>query len=459
MSSIVVPPSPSQRGRTNRVAVTLASVAWILGSLQACSLPLQSQVTPATSTPAAEAGLADTRAWPKSSWQRADWSQLPGWQDDALSQWWPAWYRSCGKPLPGWESVCAQTRELGAEWASQVGDAFVRQWVESHFLPWHVHSPEGHSQGLLTGYFEPVLTAKRHPDARFAYPLYSPPAGLVSGKPYLTRAELEGSPAGQAALAGHELVWLSDPLDVLLIQVQGSGRVRLIDEPDEHGQATVVRLAFAAHNGQPYQSVGRWLVDQGAFALEQASWPAIRAWAQLHPQRVPEMLAANPRVVFFRQERLSVPSDGPKGASGLPLTPGRSIAVDRDSVPLGTPVWLVSSGHAPLATSPPPTPLAAAAGADSAASSASAANAPAPLAPSAPSASTAPGSLRRLTMAQDTGGAIQGAVRADFFWGWGDEALEQAGRTRQGLEMWALWPREPAAMAALSLQTSVTPHD
>ena len=343
----------------------------------------------------------------KARWVQAGWSDLPGWQADRLGQWWPALVKGCGKPAAGWQKLCDEARRLGPDWGERVGDDFVRQWVETQLQPWRVTSLDGQATGLLTGYFEPLLEGRRTPDARFAWPLHRPPAGLGQRKPFFSRAELESTPEGRAAIAGREVVWLADPLDVLLIQVQGSGRVRLLDELTPQGAPKVVRLAFAGHNDQPYQSVARWLVDQGAFTLEQASWPAIRTWAQANPARVGEMMAANPRVVFFREEALTDPAAGPNGAQGVPLTPGRSIAVDRDSVPLGTPVWLDSTMPQTWVAGglPPPSPL------------------------------------RRLAMAQDTGGAILGAVRADFFWGWGDEALAQAGRTKQPLAMWVLWPR------------------
>lgn len=346
---------------------------------------------------------------PKAHWLPASWHELPGWEQDPVSQWWPALHRGCAKPAPVWVATCAEVRKLGPQWGQQVQDGFVRQWVQSHFQPWRVAPLDGNAvgAGLLTGYFEPLLDGRRQSDARFAHPLHRAPADLGQRKPYLSRSELETSPEGRAALAGRELVYLADPLDVLLIQVQGSGRIRLLDEPDPQGQPKVVRLAFAGHNDQPYQSVARWLVDQGAFTLEQASWPAIRQWAQQNPARVGEMLRANPRVVFFREEPLPDPEQGPTGAQGVPLTAGRSIAVDRDSIPLGTPVWLDST---------------------------------LPQAWSASATAAAPVPLQRLVMAQDTGGAIVGAVRADYFWGWGDEALAQAGRTKQPLALWVLWP-------------------
>jgi membrane-bound lytic murein transglycosylase A len=160
-----------------------------------------------------------------------------------------------------------------------------------------------------------------------------------------------------------------------------------------------VRLAFAGHNDQPYASVGRWLINQGQLRADGASWPAIKDWARRNPQRVQDMLWSNPRVVFFREEPLPDPNIGPRGAQGVALTPGRSIAVDPRSVPYGTPVWLDSTE---------------------------------------PLSSTA---LQRLVMAQDTGSAITGAVRADYFWGWADGAEAQAGRMKQPLRLWVLWPK------------------
>lgn len=387
-----------------------------VASLVACSTsprldrpaaPIQdnSRTTPAAdaTTPPLDLSLA----WPrgKAQWLPARWEDLPGWEADRLQEWWPALWRSCQKPAAGWQQVCTDVRKLGPQWGQQVDDGFVRQWVQSRLQPWRVVSADGRPSGLLTGYFEPLLEGRRRPDDRFKYPLHRTPQGLGQRKPFFSRSELETSPEGQAVLRGRELVYLADPLDVLLIQVQGSGRIKLQDETTPQGTPRVVRLAFGGHNDQPYMSVARWLVDQGAFPLEQASWQTIRTWAQANPDRVPDMMRANPRVVFFKEEALPDPELGPQGAQGVALTPGRSIAVDRDSVPLGTPVWVDSTKPQAWAATPPP---------------------------SQP--------LQRLVMAQDTGGAILGAVRADFFWGWGDDALAMAGRTKQSLAMWVLWP-------------------
>jgi membrane-bound lytic murein transglycosylase A len=160
-----------------------------------------------------------------------------------------------------------------------------------------------------------------------------------------------------------------------------------------------VRLAYAGHNGEAYRSVGRWLIEQGELSPGEASWPAIRDWARRNPRRVNELLWTNPRVVFFREEPLPDPALGPRGAQGVPLTPGRSIAVDARNVPYGTPAWIDTTQ--PLSSAP----------------------------------------LRRLVVAQDTGSAIVGPVRADYFWGWERDAAEQAGRMKQPLRMWVLWPR------------------
>jgi membrane-bound lytic murein transglycosylase A len=397
-----------------------ATAALIVGSLAACSSmpPLwsgsrtpapvtsRSPPVPPTGTVLPQPDGRGDLLRPKALWAPAQYTDLPGWGQDRVSEWWPAMWQSCQRPVPGWTATCAEVRELGQAWGQQVADDFVRQWLEGHLRPWRLTGLDGQTSGLMTGYFEPLLEARRKPDAKFQYPLYRPPADLGQRKPYFTRAELDNLPEARAALTGREVVYLADPLDALLIQVQGSGRVRLQDELTAQGQTRTVRLAFAGHNDQPYQSVARWLVDQGAFTLEQASWPAIRNWALQNPQRVPEMLRANPRMVFFREEALADPQAGPNGAQGVPLTPGRSVAVDRDAVPLGTPLWLDTTLPQTWSPTPPP-----------------------------------PQSLQRLVMAQDTGGAIVGAVRADYFWGWGDEALLQAGRTKQPLSAWVLWPR------------------
>lgn len=303
---------------------------------------------------------------------------------------WQAWLRNCERPAPAFAPLCPEVRQL-----SIASDDEQRAWMQERLRPYRIESTDGNPQGLLTSYFEPLLQGSRERGNGFDVPIYAPPPGLPARQPWYTRQQIESDPEVQAQLAGRVIVWVRDPIEAMILHIQGTGRVR-VHEAD--GSTRLVRLAFAGTNNQPYQSVGRWLLDRGL--VRDATWPGIHAWAQAHPARVQEMLWANPRYVFFREEPLDAVAAeaGPRGAQGVPLTPGRSIAVDRTSIPYGTPVWLVSEG---------------------------------------PTAN-----LERLVMAQDTGSAIVGAVRADYFAGSGDAAGELAGRLKQGLRLWALWPRQ-----------------
>jgi len=384
-------------GRRAGAAVPAAILGSLLALLAACSAPplSPSEDKPAVAEPApmpapgADGALLRGRA----RWVPVRFADLPGWDNDRATDWWPALLRGCERPAPGWAGVCAQARSASVPAFS---DDAARVWLQQRLQAYRVESPDGASEGLMTGYFEPLVDAVHTPRADMRVPLYGPPAELATRKPYLTRQQLDTLPASQAALRGKPIAYVADPLDLLILQIQGSGRLN-ITEAD--GSRKLVRLAFAAHNEQPYKSVGRWLIDQGELTPAQASWPGIKAWARANPKRLNEMLWANPRVVFFREEPLPDPQLGPKGAQGVPLTPGRSIAVDAQSIPYGTPVWLDSTE--PLSSTP----------------------------------------LRRLVMAQDTGSAITGAVRADYFWGWGADAEAQAGRMKQPLKLWVLWPR------------------
>ena len=221
--------------------------------------------------------------------------------------------------------------------------------------------------------------------------------GKLQGRrvvPYPDRAQL----ADGRLLAGQELLWVDSAVDAFFLQIQGSGRVRLDD-------GSTVRLAYADVNGRPYRAIGRYLVDKGEMTVEQATAPALREWLASHPERQQEVFNHNPSVVFFREEALPDASVGPRGALGVPLTPGRSIAVDPGLLPLGAPMFL-STTH-PVSNAP----------------------------------------LQRLVVAQDTGGAIRGAPRADLFWGWGADAAEGAGRMRAQGSMWVLWPSGEAPSA------------
>jgi membrane-bound lytic murein transglycosylase A len=381
------------------------TATWLLVLLAACgSVPLSgpgyrsdepTQAAPPT-LPAVRGASTDTvlpgpvLVQRNSRWVPVPWRDLPGFDQDALHEAWNAWLKSCERPGPVFAPLCPEIRRLS------IGDAETqRSWLLSRLQPYRVEPLQGGpAPGLLTAYFEPEFAARRLPGDGFTIPLYQPPAGLSPGKPWFTRKDVDTLAQPQAALRGRELLYLADPVEAMLLQIQGSGRLR-VTEPD--GRQRLVRLAFAAHNGQPYQSIGRWLLDQGE--VRDASWPGIRAWLTQNPQRQAELLWQNPRLVFFKEEALNDfdAAFGPRGAQGVPLTPGRSIAVDPQSIPYGTPVWLASEG---------------------------------------PNLS-----LQRLVLAQDTGSAIVGPTRADYFAGWGEEAGELAGRLKQPLRLWVLWPK------------------
>lgn len=342
------------------------------------------------------------------TYEPARWSDLPGWESDAVTEAWPAFLASCRtlRFNANWTAPCT-----AAEAVTATSAANIRSYFAANFVPYEVIKQTGaerEATGLVTGYFEPLLHGSRTPSAHYTAPLYAPPPDLLTvdlgslypelkGKrvrarlegnkviPYYTRAELPGDPG----LKGHELAWIDNAFDAMMLEVQGSGRVQLTD-------GTVIRLLYADQNGQPYHSIGRYLVTLGALTVPEATIPGIRAWLAVHPERLQEVLDANPSVVFFTEAPLGDPNLGPKGAEGIPLTSGRSIAVDPNHIPLGTPVF--------LATTLPD--------------------------------SGAP--LQRLVIAQDTGGAISGAPRADYFCG---NDGELAGKMRQQGSLWMLWPR------------------
>jgi membrane-bound lytic murein transglycosylase A len=346
----------------------------------------------------------------------ARWSDLPGWRNDDLTAAWPAFLQSCrgmaGKPYwPAWRAICEEARALSGDDAQAV-----RSFFESRFTPYRLIRPDGSTQGLITGYYEPLLHGSRMRTEEFGEPVFGVPPDLLTidlsavapdlanqrlrGRleghrvlPYWSRAEMTAR--GWADLHPETiLLWVDDPVELFFLQIQGSGRVRLPD-------GSLVRLGYADHNGHPYQTIGRVLAERGEIPIEQASMQRIKEWARANPSRLGELLDTNPSYVFFREmpePTPRAPDEGPVGALGVPLTPGRSLAVDRRHVPLGAPVFLSTT-------------------------------APASMAP-----------LQRLMLAQDTGGAIRGVVRGDFFWGFGAEAGEQAGRMKQPGEMWVLLP-------------------
>jgi membrane-bound lytic murein transglycosylase A len=329
---------------------------------------------------------------PKSRWLLARWSDLPGFDADNFNEAWVAWRQNCARNLPNTQGLCADVKRLDGQPAS-----LQKNWVMENFQPYrveHLNAAAAPANGLLTAYYEPVFEASRTPRPGFEVPLYGVPANLKTRSPWYSREEISKLPAAQAALKGKEIAFIASPVDAMVLHIQGSGRLWLTDRD---GRRTQIRLAFAGTNEHPYQSIGRWLLDQNL--TKDATWPGIKAWLAQNPRRTNELMWRNPRFIFFKEEALIGAEAllGPKGAMGVPLTPGRSIAVDPGSIPYGSVVWLSSGG--------PQTPL------------------------------------NRLVFAQDTGSAILGAVRADYFVGSGDAAGELAGRLKQDMTAWVLLPR------------------
>lgn len=352
--------------------------------------------TPAP-TPAAQSGL-----------KAVPWSALPQWQTTSLAETWPAFLQGCSalQNRPAWSPVCDEARQVEA-----TNDANVRAFFERHFQAYQSTNDDGTTEGLVTGYYEPLIKGSRTPTAGARFPIYGVPDDLITvelasvypelknmrlrGKlvgnklvPYATRREIDNPNFANKAKV---LAWAEDAVELFFMQIQGSGRVELPD-------GNFMRLGYADQNGHPYKSIGKLLVERGELTLDQASMQSIKQWGVNNPDKLPALLASNPSYVFFRELPAGLP--GPLGAMGVPVTPGRTIAVDPKYVPLGAPVFLATT--MPNSAMP----------------------------------------LNRLMMAQDTGGAIRGGVRADFFWGFGSEAGEMAGKMKQKGRMWVLLPRD-----------------
>lgn len=398
-----------------RAAVFLAFAALIGGcATQPAPEKAQTPHCPTASCPACPVCPGTTEQPAAAPLAPATFADLEGWSTDTIEQAWGAFLTSCSTLInrPEWQAVCADASTLSAE------PAVLRAFFESRFKPFQLTNPDGTTSGLVTGYYEPLLRGSRTRTSAYSFPLYAAPEdllvidlsavvpdtkhmrlrGRLEGRkvvPYYSRAEIE---QGAAAIAGKEIVWVDDAVEAFFLQIQGSGRVQLPD-------GSMVRVGYADQNGHPYKSIGRVLIERGELQLHEASMQGIQRWARANPGKLPELLDQNPSYVFFRE--LPPRDGGPIGALGVPLTPERSIAIDPRHVPLGAPVF--------LATTRP--------------------NSEVP--------------LQRLMIAQDTGGAIRGVVRADFYWGFGPAAGAEAGRMRQQGKMWVLLPLgHPRAQAA-----------
>lgn len=348
-------------------------------------------------------------------------ADLPGWEADDHGAAFKAFLRSC-KALEAQSSELRPAREpqhdllavcrKGAA-AGPLSGVEARRFFETNFQPFAVVPLEG--RGFLTGYYEPEFAGSRTPDDTYRVPLLARPDDLVTiphgetlpgidpalqaarrtkdgYEPYPDRAAIED---GALAERAKPIVYLSEPGEAFIIHVQGSARIRLKD-------GSVMRVAYAGRNGRPYTSIGRALVQRGEMDLESMTLEKLMGWLRDNPEPARELMRQNRSYIFFREAEELAPGDGPIGGAGIPLVPGRSLAVDRSLWAYGLPIWL--DGELPLTLD-----------------------------------KTEP--LRRLMIAQDTGSAIVGPARGDFFFGSGPEAGTRAGLLRHAVRFVVLQPR------------------
>ena len=363
-------------------------------------------------------------------------ASLPGWAQDRPSQAVPGFIAGCrqmaaaaaGQTLGGqgealarggaplqWQAACDAAAAVPPG-----DDAAARRFFESYFTPYAVADTTAPRRpALLTGYFDPEVEGSRAPGGRYRTPLLGRPNDLVqvdlgefsmdlkgrsvAGRvqdghlvPYYDRAAIEAAALARRRL---ELLWLADPVEAFMLQIQGSGRV---DLPNGH----VVRVTYAGQNGRPYVSIGRVLIERGDIPRNQVSMQSISAWLHAHPAEAAQVMNQNPSYVFFRELDGVRADEGPPGALGVPLTPERSAAIDRAFIPLGAPLFIATTD--PVSGRP----------------------------------------LEKLMLAQDLGGAIRGPARADIFFGWGRAAEERAGRMRADGRIFLLLPRPVAPATA-----------
>jgi len=337
------------------------------------------------------------------TYNSATWDALPSVADNDLLAGFGSWRSACTrlKADPVWGATCAAATAV-----PQTPEA-IRGFLKEHLQVYGLRSGNGSSTGLITGYYEPVYPGSLTQTQVANVPVYGVPEDMIivaldSLYPELKgkrlRGRLEGrvlKPYDDAATIESKgtkapvIAWLTDPMDLQFLQIQGSGRIQLDD-------GRQLRIGYADQNGHPYRPIGRWLVDQGELKKEDVTMGTIAAWAKAHPARIPELLGSNPSYVFFNRNPDS--NEGPRGSLNVPLTSGYSVAVDRKVIPLGSLLWLSTTR---------------------------------------PDGS----SLVRPVAAQDTGGAITGEVRADLFWGTGDAAGQLAGDMKQQGQIWMLWPK------------------
>jgi membrane-bound lytic murein transglycosylase A len=333
----------------------------------------------------------------------ARFEQMIGWGEDRVAAALPALLRSCRKLLARADDAAVAARRKDADFGTVADwrpvcvaveavpagdDTAARQFFESNFAPF-LAANNGEPDGLFTGYFEITLNGSRKRGGPYQTPLHRRPP--EPGR--YTRAEIED---GALAGKGLELVWISDPVDGFFLEIQGSGRIRLPD-------GTIMRVGYDGQNGKPYVPVGRLLIERGELPREKVTMASIRRWMTENPKKGAALRRENPSYVFFRE----ITGEGPLGAQQVPLTAGRSLAVDRAFIPLGVPIWIeVRQRFAPH------------------------------------------DEIRRLVVAQDTGGAIKGPVRGDLFWGHGDKAAAGAGAMNARGRYYLLLPKSVAVRLA-----------
>lgn len=401
---VITMPAPTKKVVTKPVAPAVST-----HSSPASNLPTKIDIDQKTPEPkVADYGLLKPATWEEidgfaSNLNNADQANLA----------WPAWMQSCSTLInkPAWQNVCHLANSLNQKTDGKPNSASVRAYFMQYFSAYQAANIDGTTEGLITGYYEPVLKGSRTKSAKYANPLYGAPEDLVTvdleslypdlkykrirGRlvgnklvPYYTRAEIESE---NSPIKQHAFIYIDDIIDVFYLHVQGSGLVKL-----ENGEE--VHVGYADQNGYTYNSIGRLLVERGELPIENASMNGIKNWAKNNPDKLQELLNNNPSYVFFRELPAGLP--GPLGALGVPILAERVVAVDPKYVPLGAPVFL-STTH-PNSTQP----------------------------------------LKRLMMAQDTGGAIKGGVRADFYWGSGFEAGAKAGAMKQTGKIWVFLPKD-----------------
>jgi membrane-bound lytic murein transglycosylase A len=408
-------------------ATVARATAMVLAGLLAVALDATAQTTPGSSSllpapaacpPAPECrcpvcpthpiGVEPAAVEYKGRLVPARFADLSGWAEDDPRPALKAFLRSCEalRQQASWQAVCTAAAAVSPK-ATRTG---VQQFFERQFDVWQTRDARDRETGTITGYYEPLLMGSRKRSERFRFPIYRAPEDLITidlssaladlkhkrlrGRlvgnkvvPYLERADIESD---KTPLAGLELVWVEDIVELYFLHIQGSGRVQL-------AEGGIMRVGYADQNGHPFRSLAGHLIRARELRPYQASMQGIKAWALAHPKKLRGYMNMNPSFIFFKE--LDSNDLGPIGTLGVPLTDERSLAVDPRVVPLGPPVFL--STVMPGTRTP----------------------------------------LNRLMVAQDTGGAIAGGVRADFFWGFGDSAGEIAGRMKQEGKMWVLLPK------------------